>query len=187
MVVETTPLTQLTDQQDVFCQAYIVNFNGTEAALEAKYSPKTAQVQASQLLAKPHIQARIRELVQEQTNRIEISADAVINELALIGFFNIKSIYDENGALLPISSWPESAGRAVAALEVHELFDDDGPDRRMIGYVKKIKLWDKNPALTNLAKRFKLISDKVTINNNTQNNLVVMQELAAKLGIAEAK
>ena len=36
-----------------------------------------------------------------------------------------------------------------------------GKDRVLIGYTKKVKFWDKNRALENLAKHFKLLTDKI--------------------------
>ena len=55
----------LTEQQDKFCREYIKDFNGSRAAVAAGYSPKTAFVQASQLLSRLNIQARVSELNQE--------------------------------------------------------------------------------------------------------------------------
>lgn len=52
--------------QEAFCLAYHslpdVKGRGTRAAVVAGYSEKSAQVTASQLLAKPHIKARLDEL-----------------------------------------------------------------------------------------------------------------------------
>ena len=57
---------ELTAQQKRFCVEYIQNKrNGTQAAIVAGYSKKTAHVQASQLLKKLKIRAYIEKLFSE--------------------------------------------------------------------------------------------------------------------------
>lgn len=68
-------------RQDFFCHEYIVDYNGTQAAIRAGYSKKTARSQASTLLTYPNILARIRDLQKEQTERLAITSDWVIQQL----------------------------------------------------------------------------------------------------------
>ena len=49
----------MTDKQERFCEEYMIDLNATQAAIRAGYSPKTANEQGSQLLAKLSIQNRI--------------------------------------------------------------------------------------------------------------------------------
>jgi phage terminase small subunit len=46
---------ELTPKQQRFVEEYLVDSNGTQAAIRAGYSPRTANEQASDLLAKPSI------------------------------------------------------------------------------------------------------------------------------------
>lgn len=70
----------LTPQIEQFCQEYVVDNNGTQAAIRSGYSPKTANEQASALLAKPNIRLRVEELRKERASRTEITADRVLRE-----------------------------------------------------------------------------------------------------------
>lgn len=79
----------LNAKQTRFCEEYIIDLNGTQAAIRAGYSKKTANRIASELLTKPDIKARIEELKAERSKRTGITADRVLQELALIGFSNI--------------------------------------------------------------------------------------------------
>lgn len=65
---------QLTPKQLAFCEQYIIDLNGTQAAIRAGYSPKTANEQAAQLLAKLSIQEKIQELRQAVSEQAEIDA-----------------------------------------------------------------------------------------------------------------
>lgn len=58
----------LTPRQLIFVQEYIKSRNGTQAAIKAGYSPKSAEVQASRLLKKDKIRKHL-EKVQDQINR----------------------------------------------------------------------------------------------------------------------
>ncbi|WP_353486155.1 terminase small subunit [Apilactobacillus xinyiensis] len=59
MLVIVSNATQL--RYEKFVDAYIKTHNGTKAAVLAGYSPKTARVQASQLLQRKDIQTSIQE------------------------------------------------------------------------------------------------------------------------------
>ncbi len=70
---------KLTDKQAKFCEEYLVDLNGTQAAIRSGYSPKTANEQASRMLAKVNIQERIAEKQSEASDRTSITVDFVLN------------------------------------------------------------------------------------------------------------
>lgn len=72
---------KVNNKHELFCREYIVDYNGTQAAIRAGYSKKTAHVQASTLLKNPKVLTRVRELQKEQTERLVISQDWVIQQL----------------------------------------------------------------------------------------------------------
>lgn len=72
---------ELTDKQESFCREYMIDKNGTQAAIRAGFSEKTANEQASRLLANVNVASRVRELQEEQETRTEITADFVIQSL----------------------------------------------------------------------------------------------------------
>lgn len=64
-----------------FCQEYVIDYNGTQAAIRAGYKEKNARSQASALLTNPNILTRVRELQHEQVERLAVSQDYVIRQL----------------------------------------------------------------------------------------------------------
>ena len=64
-----------------FCQEYVIDYNGTQAAVRTGYEKKSARQQASRLLAKDEVLGRIRELQVEQVERLGISQDYVVLQL----------------------------------------------------------------------------------------------------------
>jgi phage terminase small subunit len=69
---------KLTPKQEMFCREYLVDLNGTQAAIRAGYSEKTANEQSAQLLAKLSIKEYVQSLMDERKERVDITADYVL-------------------------------------------------------------------------------------------------------------
>ena len=105
-------MSELEERQKIFCNEYLVDFNGTQAAIRAGYSKKTARSIASENLTKPNIQEYLKELIDSRNKRTQITQDDVIadiikvkdrcmqNEAVLDKEGNETGIYkfDSNGA-----------------------------------------------------------------------------------------
>ena len=64
-----------------FCQEYIVDYNGTQAAIRVGYSAKSAKQQAARLLTNADLLARVRELQHAQVERLSVTQDFVVAQL----------------------------------------------------------------------------------------------------------
>lgn len=71
----------LNEKQKQFCEEYIIDLNGTQAAIRAGYSVKTANEQAAQLLAKLSIQKYICELKNKRSERVRYSQDELMRDI----------------------------------------------------------------------------------------------------------
>lgn len=79
----------LTSKEERFCLEYLVDLNATQAAIRAGYTGETIRQTAHKLLTKGYIQRRVQVLKDERSQRTEINADMVLQELAHIGFARI--------------------------------------------------------------------------------------------------
>ncbi|MDR6887867.1 MULTISPECIES: terminase small subunit [Variovorax] len=70
----------VTDLQQRFVDEYLVDLNGTQAAIRAGYSPDSARQMASENLSKPYIQAAIAAARKLQQERTQVDADRVVTE-----------------------------------------------------------------------------------------------------------
>jgi phage terminase small subunit len=68
-------------RRELFCLEYIQDFNGTKAAIRAGYSPKTAGSIANEILKKPDILARVRELIQQRCDELCLDGNNVVLRL----------------------------------------------------------------------------------------------------------
>ena len=71
----------LTLKQERFAQEYAVDHNGTQAAIRAGYSEKTAHAQASRLLKNAEVEKALGEFDQKTATRIELTAELVLTGL----------------------------------------------------------------------------------------------------------
>lgn len=74
----------LTGKQELFCKEWIIDCNGTAAAIRAGYSERTAAAIATENLRKPKIRARIDELMAEKDSRLIATQDEVLKHLTSV-------------------------------------------------------------------------------------------------------
>lgn len=147
------PKPKLTRKQKAFVQEYLVDLNGTQAAIRAGYSPRTAQVQASKMLALPHVQEAVQAAIKAREKRTEITQDRVLAELARIAFADLKD-YVAFGPKQEVTfKDPEHVdGRVIAEI---------GETITQYGGSKRLKLHDKLRALELLGKHLGMFVDRV--------------------------
>lgn len=75
---------KLTPKQDRFCREYVVDLNGTQAAIRAGYAPRTANRTACKLLTKADISSRIARAVNEANKKAEVTSEEILAGLAEI-------------------------------------------------------------------------------------------------------
>lgn len=93
--------------------------NGARAYLAAHpgcSSRRAAAVEASRILTRPNIQARLRELAEAKWKRVAMNGDEAAALVAGDARADIRELYDDRGNLLPIQAWPDSIARSVKAI-----------------------------------------------------------------------
>jgi len=142
----------LTAKQRRFCEEYIKDLDGKNAAIRAGYSQRTAEQIAYQLMQKPHVLGYITELQAERSKRTKVDSDYVLNRLAEIDQMDFIDIMNDDMSLKPVSQWPKIWRQYLSSFELAELFEGRGDERAMIGVLKKIKWPDKVRNLELLGK-----------------------------------
>jgi phage terminase small subunit len=166
-------MAKLTPKQRVFVQEYLIDLNATQAAIRAGYSPRTANVIASENIAKPYIKNEIDKVMAERSKRTGINADRVLMELARIGFANAADFIDmDNANLLQGASRDDTA--VIASVKVKLI-----PTANGNGVEREIRLADKIKALERLGDHLNMWAGDGGINADTMERL---DGVLAKLG-----
>ncbi len=96
---------------------------------------------------------------------------------------DIRDFFNENGTLKATSEWTKEMASCVAGLEVIEIFAGKGEDRHWTGYLKKLKLNDRNAAQHDWMDHAGLLSEKgtkVNVDINVMNRDISNTELSAR-------
>lgn len=87
----------MTDKQINFCREYVKDYNGTQAAIRAGYSEKTAAVKASQLLKNKDILNTIKQYQKELVESSCLTEEKVIAK--------VEEILDRCMSAEPVMEW----------------------------------------------------------------------------------
>ena len=149
----------LLPKQAKFVAEYLISGNATQAAIHAGYSPKTAYKIGAENLQKPQIASLLAEktsvIAARQDERLaamELTKERVQREIARISFFDPRKMFDQDGKPLAITELDDDTAACIVGLDVLEEWEGSGPDRVLVGHVKKYKIADKNSALDKAAK-----------------------------------
>lgn len=159
----------LTARQERFVAEYLIDLVATQAAIRAGYSKKTAEQQGNRLLGNAKVAAAIAEAQSKRSERTEITQDRVLQELAKIGFSDMRKLarwgekpegVNEDGT----ADWP------VELISSAKIDDDTAAAVSEIALTAqgiRIKLHDKLSALDKIGKHLGMFAGdapNVTVN-----------------------
>lgn len=153
----------MTPKQQRFREEYQIDLNATQAAIRAGFSAKTAYSAGQRLLKHVEVAAAIAKDMNARAERVEISAERVLRELALIGFANMQDymrIGSEGDPWLDFSDLTREQAAAITEMTVEDFKDGRGDDARDVRRVK-FKLADKRSALVDLGKHLGMFKERV--------------------------
>src|SRR5687768_577892 len=143
----------LSPKQRRFVDEYLIDLNGTRAAIRAGYSARSAYSIAHENLTKPEVRAAIAKAQYNRELRTNITKDRILQELARICFFDIRMLYNRDGTLKRPIDLNDEAAAVIARIETVEMgasreVKTDGERRNFLPMqIKKIRILDKNSAL----------------------------------------
>lgn len=154
---------ELEDMQRVFAEQYVVDFNGTQAAIRAGYSENSAAQQASRLLNHDKVQLYLQYLISDRSKRLQVTGDKIVQEIAKIAFANAQDLVDyfDGNVLfndLDNIEFPE----IIKNITVKEVLKDGA----RIGQIAKIEVYDKVKALELLGKHTALFTENLNLTND---------------------
>lgn len=143
---------KLNEKQRRFADEYLLSFNGTQSALKAGYSKKTAYSQANWLLKHPEVLNYLNSKKQKVDDKLNASLDRTLLELSRIAFSDLRKLFREDGSLIPIHELDADTAAAISGFDTEELYEFLNGEKNQIGLLKKVKRFDKNKAIEMLMK-----------------------------------
>lgn len=189
---ELAPKTSLNRKQQLFVAEYLVDLNATQAAIRAGYSKKTANRIATENLSKPVIKAAIDTEIEKQKARINITADSVVKELALVGFANMADfiVIDGGGGIqaIPLDQLAEGKSRIIKKVKEKRVIrtvkgTKDKPDgEEILDATYEFELCDKVKSLELLARHLGILHDKQEVDLKQPLNITIKKFYRGKNG-----
>lgn len=174
-----------------FALEYLIDRNGSASYQRAGYrsTGNAAEACALKLLRKTQVRQRIAFLEAKRAERVGMTADDVLRELAVLGTSDVRHYeMGEHGIELAEGA-PEVAMRAVQSVKrkVRRIHKEDGPDEEIEEV--EYKLWNKPAALRMAGEYHKLFVQKVenlppSPSQTVESGEVVMNRLLQMIGRA---
>ena len=150
-------------QRELFCQEYIIDFNGGQAAIRAGYSAKirSAHSQANRLLKCDDVRARIAHLVVKRAAQTGVQQARVVHELAAVGFSDIGEVMEwgpDGASMHPSEDLPPHVRAAIQSVKVEEtVLHTFKSGDKLVKVKTEVKLHPKHSALDLLAQHTGMI------------------------------
>lgn len=148
----------LSKRQRAFVEQYLVDLNGTQAAIRAGYSRNGARAQGTRLLAIAAVAEAVSKAQQARSEATGISAERVLRELELLSFSDINHyVVTDSGRVSLARGAPAGAIRAISSVRHRVRTDEDGNVTRET----ELRLWDKPGPLKLAGRHVGLFPDYV--------------------------
>lgn len=155
---------KLTPQQELFVLEYMIDLNGTQAAIRAGFDPNTAAQAAAKMMKRGHVKNAISHALAARSRRTGVNADRVIREAAKVAFGDPRVLFREDGALRAPTDYNEDDAAMIEGIKTRRIVEV-GKDGEMVPVeIQEVKLVSKLSALTLLAKHLGLLTDKIDVN-----------------------
>ena len=140
---------ELTTKQQRFVEEYVVDWNGTQAAIRAKYSPDSATAMAKENLRKPHIRAAIKALTTELTEQCMVDASWMLREFIELYTADPSDCFDEDGQMKHIKDWPKAMRKLVNGFTAHtdEIQGSTTSNVKLIDKAKMLDMMGKHKSI----------------------------------------
>lgn len=139
---------KLTAKMERFVEEYMIDLNASAAVLRAGYKTRNQHRMGAELLRHPLVKAKVEELKQKRSDRLELTADYLVNKL-------IDIIEGEGDGVRTSDTLKaiELAGKTIALWKDRQ--EISGPNGGAIEHEQRIRedVADLTSQLTRLAKR----------------------------------
>lgn len=107
------------DRLKLFVGAYLSNgLNGTQAAISAGYSAKSAHVTASRMVKDAKFLAEISKKRAELAASTGINAEVIIREIGRLCFSDVRKLVNKNGQTKPPNELDADTAAALVSIKI---------------------------------------------------------------------
>lgn len=142
----------INEKQKRFCEEYLKDFNGAQAAIRAGYSKESAKEQASRLLTNANVATYLTLLKDQNSKNHSDLKNLIVEEYKKIGFSNIQDFIEADNSIVDISQIDREKAAVVESIKKTETEFSGANESTGTKTTVQIKLWDKLNALEKLGR-----------------------------------
>jgi phage terminase small subunit len=136
---------KLTPRQAAFVAEYLIDLNGTQAAIRAGYAQDSAGVEATRLLTNANIADAVARGKAQRLSRVNTTAESVLHEMSALAQSRIDHyVVTDEGQVTLAEGAPENAMAAVQSIKRKtRVYYDKVHNAEVREYDVEIRLWNK--------------------------------------------
>jgi len=138
---------RLTPRLRRFVDAYLTGLTASDAVRAAGWKVKNVGTAGWVALQNVDVQLAIRELAEDVSARVGLRREVIVKSALDLATFDIACLFNDDHSLKALHEIPLEARRAIEGIEVSEIWEGTGEDRRQVGELKKVKLVKRLDAL----------------------------------------
>ena len=154
-------LVKLSERMELFAREYVIDLNGTRAAIAAGYAESGAHVESSRLLKKAKVNKLIQQLQSKRASKLEITEAKVSEEIARLAFSNMLDYIGPTGNL-DLSTLTRDQAAAIQEIR-EDTTGGAGDGERKLVLRTTFKLSDKTKNLELLCRHLGMLNDKMQV------------------------
>lgn len=149
---------------EIFAREYVIDLNGTRAAIAAGYSEGAARSQASRLLTKRNVQRLVQQLQSSRASKLELKAEHVTEELRRLAFSNMLDYMrvEDGEPRVDLSALTRDQAAAIQEIREDATGGTGDGERKQIMRTT-FKLADKRGSLELLGRHLGMFQDNVKV------------------------
>jgi phage terminase small subunit len=178
-------MTDLNPRYQLYADARLRGESQVAATIIAGYKESHAHVQSVRLERNANIQAYMRARQDAAAERVEVTVEGIIRELAAIAFASIRDVMSwtsETANLIPSADLTVGTAAAIKDVKFVTTRTSAGKDKEIERVETTIRMHDKLAALEKLGKQLGMFSDRVDHHVFVEE----VRKLAREAGVDEA-
>lgn len=137
----------LNQRHKIFVRGLFEGKSITAAAKEAGCPDRSAHVTGSRWLRMAKIRTALDAMNKAANEASGITEERTRRQVARIAFADPGDLFTQDATLKPLHEMTADARAQIASIEVDEIFEGSGQERRAVGVTRKVRLRDMGKAL----------------------------------------
>lgn len=125
--------------------------------MHPRASKKVCEAQGSRYFNNEHTQQYLQEATSEVAKRADVTQERILQELACLGFYDIRKLFNDDGSPKAVSELDDDTARAIVGLDAVNI----GNSEAGVGQILKLKLADKRSALVDMGKHIGMFKERI--------------------------